>query len=303
MPHLILGFYLLALLAGTAALSMTFMIWQRHRKAVIRRYGLFLLALYLLLLAFMADLYIRIMGWSAAEAARHVLWILYAAGGLTFIICAPPFYDALLGLKAHTWKRLLFFALDSVTVLAAVLNLVVPSLGFTGILLNVILFALIAYGLALIAVNLHTLGERTLRRALTAFFVLSLCFFPLMYIDAAMSYLPFLRIFSFLEGLAEPLYFLVLNALGIAFGLRYLNRPAYAEADRLTDYFVTKFKITGREQEIIRLLLEGASGRLIGERLFISSKTVENHVYNLYQKLGVKNRVQLFRLIRANALE
>jgi DNA-binding CsgD family transcriptional regulator len=303
MPHLILGFYLLALLAGTAALSMTFMIWQRHRKVVIRRYGLFLLALYLLLLAFMADLYIRVMGWSKAEAARHVLWILYAAGGLTFIICAPPFYDALLGLRARTWKRLMFFALDTVTVLAAVLNLVVPSLGFTGILLNAILFALIAYGLVLIAVNLSNLSERTLRRALTAFFVLSLCFFPLMYIDAAMSYLPFLRIFSFLEGLAEPLYFLVLNVLGIAFGLRYLNRPAFAESDRLTDYFVAKFKVTGREQEIIRLLLEGASGRQIGERLYISSKTVENHVYNLYQKLGVKNRVQLFRLIRANALE
>jgi DNA-binding NarL/FixJ family response regulator len=51
------------------------------------------------------------------------------------------------------------------------------------------------------------------------------------------------------------------------------------------------------------LLLAGFGGRDIGKRLFISPKTVENHVYNIYQKLGVKNRVQLFRLIRANALE
>jgi DNA-binding CsgD family transcriptional regulator len=208
-----------------------------------------------------------------------------------------------LGLKPRTWKRVLFFTLDAVTVLAALLNLLLPALAFTGILLNAILFALIAYGLVLIAANLSNLGERTLRLALTTFFVLSLCFFPLMFIDAAMNYLPFLRIFAFLEGLAEPLYFLVLNALSIAFGLRYLNRPAYAEADRMTEFFVSRFKVTSREQEIIRLLLEGASGKEIGERLFISPKTVENHVYNLYQKLGVKNRVQLFRLIRANALE
>jgi DNA-binding CsgD family transcriptional regulator len=303
MLHLILGFYLLALLAGTASLSLTFMIWQRHRKVVIRRYGWFLLALYLLLLSFMAGLYARIMGWEQTEAAQHVRWILQAAGGLSFIFCAPPFYDALLGLKTRTWKRGLFFALDGVTVLAALLNLIVPSLAFTSVLLNAILFALITYGLVLVAANLSNLGERTLRRALVVFFVLSLCFFPLMYIDAAMSYLPFLRVFGFLEGLAEPLYFLALNCLSIAFGLRYLNRPAYSEAGRLTEFFVSRFKITRREREIIGLLLEGASAKDIARRLFISPKTVENHVYNLYQKLGVSNRVQLFRLIRANALE
>lgn len=43
MRHLILAFYLLALIAGTTSLSQTFMIWQRHRKPVIRRYGFFLL--------------------------------------------------------------------------------------------------------------------------------------------------------------------------------------------------------------------------------------------------------------------
>jgi DNA-binding CsgD family transcriptional regulator len=209
----------------------------------------------------------------------------------------------LLGLRPRAWKRILFFAIDALAVLAAVLNLVFPSLALTTVLLNAVLFALIAYGLVLIAANLSNVGERILRRALTVFFVLSLCFFPLLYIDAAMSYFPVLRVFAFLENLAEPLYFLALNALSIVFGLRYLNRPAYAEADRLTEFFVSSFKLTGREQEIIRLLLEGASGKTIGERLFISPKTVENHVYNLYQKLGVKNRVQLFRLIRANALE
>jgi hypothetical protein len=132
--------------------------------------------------------------------------------------------------------------------------------------LNLLLFGLILYGLVLIAANLHAVGERTLRRALTLFFVLTLVFFPLMYVDAAMAYLPSLALFACLEGLAQPLYFLVLNALTIGFGLRYLNRPAYAEQDRLTEHFVSRFKVTAREQEIIRLLLDGAVGKEIGER-------------------------------------
>jgi len=41
----------------------------------------------------------------------------------------------------------------------------------------------------------------------------------------------------------------------------------------------------------------------IADTLYISPKTVENHVSSIYRKVGAKNRVQLFRLIRANALE
>jgi hypothetical protein len=53
--HLKLLLYLLALLPGSASLAQTFLIWQRYRKAVIRRYGLFLLSLFLLLLGFTAQ--------------------------------------------------------------------------------------------------------------------------------------------------------------------------------------------------------------------------------------------------------
>lgn len=54
--------------------------------------------------------------------------------------------------------------------------------------------------------------------------------------------------------------------------------------------------ISQREREILELLLMGKSHRDIEEELFISYHTVKNHIYNLYQKLGVKNRHQLFHL-------
>jgi DNA-binding CsgD family transcriptional regulator len=57
-----------------------------------------------------------------------------------------------------------------------------------------------------------------------------------------------------------------------------------------------RFGISQREREILALLLQGKSHRDIEEKLFISYHTVKNHVYNLYQKLGVRNRYQLFHL-------
>ncbi len=63
-----------------------------------------------------------------------------------------------------------------------------------------------------------------------------------------------------------------------------------------------KYGVTGREGEIVRLLLEGKGNKQISEALFISDHTVKNHIHHIYQKLGIKNRVQLVQCYRA-ALE
>ncbi|MCD6352859.1 MAG: response regulator transcription factor [Proteobacteria bacterium] len=53
--------------------------------------------------------------------------------------------------------------------------------------------------------------------------------------------------------------------------------------------------LTPREQEIIRLLAEGISTRVIADKLFISPKTVENHRANIMNKLGVHTTFELIR--------
>lgn len=62
--------------------------------------------------------------------------------------------------------------------------------------------------------------------------------------------------------------------------------------------FCAAYGLSKREQEILRLVLQGLSYKEIDEKLFISINTVKNHIYNIYQKLGVKNRLQIANLIR-----
>lgn len=57
-----------------------------------------------------------------------------------------------------------------------------------------------------------------------------------------------------------------------------------------------QFHITEREKEIIDLIILGKSNKAIGEVLFISEKTVKNHVYNIYKKLGINSRFELMVL-------
>lgn len=50
--------------------------------------------------------------------------------------------------------------------------------------------------------------------------------------------------------------------------------------------------LTRRECEVLQLLADGQSNRAIGETLFISEKTVKNHVSNILQKMNVNDRTQ-----------
>lgn len=50
--------------------------------------------------------------------------------------------------------------------------------------------------------------------------------------------------------------------------------------------------LSKREYEVLVLLSEGLDNKNIGKKLFISEKTVKNHVTQIYKKLGVTDRVQ-----------
>jgi len=63
---------------------------------------------------------------------------------------------------------------------------------------------------------------------------------------------------------------------------------------------VIKFQLTKREEVILRLLLKGLDNDKICEELVISVNTLKKHVLNIYRKLGINNRVQMFMMIREN---
>jgi DNA-binding NarL/FixJ family response regulator len=51
--------------------------------------------------------------------------------------------------------------------------------------------------------------------------------------------------------------------------------------------------LSDREREIVALVAQGFRNREIGEKLFISEQTVKNHLHNIFDKLGVSDRLEL----------
>lgn len=65
--------------------------------------------------------------------------------------------------------------------------------------------------------------------------------------------------------------------------VRKLDPPEQAEEDRV---------VTKREEEVLQLIADGCSTPEVAERLYISQKTVKNHLASIYQKLDARDRTQ-----------
>jgi DNA-binding CsgD family transcriptional regulator len=62
--------------------------------------------------------------------------------------------------------------------------------------------------------------------------------------------------------------------------------------------FTAENKVTGRELDVIRYVTTGLSNREIAEKFNISERTIESHMVNIYNKLNIKNKVELINVLK-----
>ncbi|MEI9810315.1 MAG: LuxR C-terminal-related transcriptional regulator [Bacteroidota bacterium] len=66
----------------------------------------------------------------------------------------------------------------------------------------------------------------------------------------------------------------------------FQNKPVSAETNEQLD------QLTNREKEILEQLSKGLMYKEIAIQLYLSPETVRKHVYHIYEKLHVNNRVE-----------
>lgn len=73
------------------------------------------------------------------------------------------------------------------------------------------------------------------------------------------------------------------------------NQPKQPDLLALND-----FELTAREVEILEFVAKGKTHTYIAEQLFISPKTVRNHIHNIYKKLQVNSKGEAINLALKN---
>lgn len=117
------------------------------------------------------------------------------------------------------------------------------------------------------------------------------------------------------EFIREPLdltiiFWLIINAASVIYAYKKAFLKTFSEnageeekkqdtADRLEE-ICTQFKLTPRERELTELIYLGKSNREIAEILFLSESTVKTHIYNIFRKMDVKNRIGVICVINGD---
>jgi len=201
--------------------------------------------------------------------------------------------------------RSVYRGLDAIAALVLVLSVVRVVSGWSDLsrasalpntILRITLYALISAALASTLVFQSRLPDRNLFRTILAQIGTLVLLFPFVVLeDLGLFKIP---LFPYLSG---QILLGATSAYAALHARKSLKRPKYVVDDAPSPYFVGRFGISERELEVVSGVLEGLGNGEIAERLFISPRTVEKHLYNIYQKAGIKNRLQLYNLLRSDA--
>ncbi len=75
------------------------------------------------------------------------------------------------------------------------------------------------------------------------------------------------------------------------------NIPAHSDLHERIDEVAEQYKLTKRERELVELIYQGKSNKEIAEELFLSESTVKTHIYNIFRKMEVKNRIEVICIV------
>ena len=98
---------------------------------------------------------------------------------------------------------------------------------------------------------------------------------------------------------SDDLFLLDMLKDHIAYRLYRDRREQKGMPEKLTvSQAAETYGLTKRERTILRQLMYGQDNAQICEELSISVNTLKKHILNIYRKLGIKNRVQMFKMIK-----
>ncbi|MDA8427554.1 MAG: helix-turn-helix transcriptional regulator [Treponema sp.] len=237
----------------------------------------------------------------AGPRGFDLLW--QALGSIIIAQSLPRFLLAAFG-GAH--RKLSYRLLDAASATIVILSIIRVATGWNdaaavaalpNAILRVVLFALVGGALALTLVFQSRLPDRSLFKAVMVQTGALILLFPFVVLEDLGLFVP--------PGFPQPAgqaLILATSVFAILHAKRSLMRPKYVKGEAPSAFFAEHFGISRRELEIVAGVLEGLSNNAIADRLFISPRTVEKHLYNIYQKAGVRNRLQLYNLLRSDAL-
>jgi DNA-binding CsgD family transcriptional regulator len=312
MQQFLLGFYVLFFATGFMGATALFLLAMRVRSRVVR----ILLAFQLIFLPAMALVlvYIYLAGTPGGIDPGVATMLEVILAGLNAVLFALVFLSVRRVLPPSARRRKLPAVaeiLAGLVVVRSVVNMVLVAAAGSGEGLFPgpagmeawMLGGLILTGLAMATFGVTVRGPfnpqepRTVRPLVRAYGLCTIVFAPTGLVEyaiasAGLPWLPSIQL--------DHLFYLTWNIISMSAAIR-IFRPGEQESPTSTPVpreRIAALNLSAREVEMAVLIGRGLSNKQIAAELFISPATVRTHIYNLYQKTGAGNRVELLNKLR-----
>lgn len=294
MEHFALLIFILSLATGYAACIISVLFFQKLKKQIFINYALFMLSLTMIVLGLTLLHYGKILNLNMDKVSL-IANLISIAGSTICTYATPVFFFSTFGIEISKRLKIAIYSGVFIMILMGVLYSL--SIGFEIIapIAHFVIFTSVGYTIFYAFFHRNEIANQEIKEKTKLFRLISMGMFPFMVLD---SVIKDFRLIPY--NLTMPIFFFIVSIFSIRFAFDYFAQPSYLKNGKLTNYFLEKFNITNRESEIIGELIQGLSNKEISDKLFISYKTVENHLSNIYQKMQVKNRVQLNNLVQSN---
>ena len=214
---------------------------------------------------------------------------------MSFVIVFLPFF--LSWVIAKPWRKLetLWFTPPAMAYFGlglASLILHSETFGFWGRTTQTLIFlGMYVYCIVTLWVNLKNIEDHSSRGVALSINIVSLALIPLSVLSL---YVDWIADFSY------PIYVLAFSIIIMVYNyIRFgLDRQAAERKTELDLDSLSRYKISEREFEVIRLICEGCTNKEIAAQLGISVNTVNNHVANIFSKMGVRSRIDLLKAVK-----
>jgi len=312
MQHLLISGYIVIVILGFISVYHLNTRYNIHKYAFLKTYGLHILVLNLIVISLTVTRYFKVNILNTAGAAGLIKMqpvsdglLLFRKGVEYFGIIAIAY--TLVKTLYQIQNRPVIDLIKNIFVFMLILSAFAFGIGVATFFISqeeawLYLFCNIIWGITILL--MVTIFAFTLldKRALNCDQGNTLRLFLFFYITV-LSILFLQNLFSFrYRDLFMMINILPMNLFPI-FWSKYKLRmeTSYGFSSNINpeniEHFVSEYYISNREREILEHILRGYSNKEIQHLLFLSPHTVKNHNYNLYKKLGVRNRFELMRKV------
>jgi DNA-binding CsgD family transcriptional regulator len=290
--YLVLHFF--AILVSSVVLTVSLVLYLLRKE----RWRLFF---FLLVAACIVFVLCDSLGLVFQEGPAWLPYALLAAfcltGGLILLLLIKLYQYGMRFVLRRWEKRYLYLFLLPVTFLLAGVFLYY-SFKALPLLLIIITYCsisgIVIYLLSLKKTQINKTGEKENSgdRELVFFLVITIVLLPLELLEYLYKILKGDSPFFPMRLLVTPLFLIEIGLFFTISGFRTITRlPAAGCKTEIP------FNLTEREKEVSGLITEGLTHKEIAIKLFISQRTVDRHVENIYRKCGAKNKAELIRSV------